>query len=98
MVSSLKAIGTGLMLTTVILSSASAADMVENYSAPRHVRTVHHAYYAPPRVRHVAYDRSDCGTLYYEYRTTPPYTEIKTLCGKKPVIYDIGVIHGPAPK
>jgi hypothetical protein len=98
MLGSFKVIGTGLVLAAVTLSSASAADMVENYNAPRHVRRVHHAYYAPVQVRHVAYDGDDCGQLYYEYRTEPPYTEIKTMCGPRPVVYDTGVIHGQAPK
>jgi len=98
MLSSLKLIGTGLILTTLATSLASAADMVENYNPPRHVRISHHAYYAPAHVRHVAYQRDDCGQLYYEYRTTPPYTEIKTMCGPRPVVYDTGVIHGPAPQ
>lgn len=94
----IKTVGAALFLTTTILSSASAADMVENFNHPRHVRTDHHAYYATARARHVAYDRGDCGQLYYEYRTRPPYTEIKTLCGPRPVVYDTGVIHGPAPQ
>jgi hypothetical protein len=97
MLSSIKVIGTGFILTTLILSSASAADMVENYNPPRQVRTAHHVHYTAERFRHVAYEREDCGQLYYEYRTTPPYTEIKTMCGPKPIVYDTGFIRGRAP-
>jgi len=90
--------GLSLMVGPAMLTSASAADMIENTNQPRHARIVHHVHHVSERAMHVAYDRDDCGQLFYEYRTTPPYTEIKTMCGPRPIVYDTGVIHGPAPR
>lgn len=86
---SIKSIAGGLVLTAFLLSSASAADMVEGYYQPHHVRVVHHHVVRTAFVRN---ERRDCGQLVYEYRTVPPYTEIKTMCGPRPVVYDTGVV------
>jgi hypothetical protein len=83
---SIKILAGAVMLASGIGPYAFAADMIENYNPPRHVRVVHHGYHHPV-YRHpirTAYERSDrldCGQVLYEYRTSPPYTEIKTMCG-----------------
>jgi hypothetical protein len=96
---SLKILAGAVMLSSSIGPYAFAADMIENYNPPRPVRVVHHAVYRHAVYRHhvqAAYeersDRLDCGQVLYEYRTSPPYTEIKTMCGPRPIVYDTGML------
>lgn len=89
---SIKIIAGSLALASTGMATASAADLVEGSYPPRHVRIVHHVHHHTVRPTYISSDRLDCGQVVYEYRTSPPYSEIKTMCGPKPVVYDTAVI------
>jgi hypothetical protein len=84
-------------LSAIGAPAASAADMIETYHPPhvrhvaRHVAHYHHHRH-PVRVAYVRRNDRDCGPMIYEYRSPPPYTEVKLVCsppwtGPRPSVY-----------